>query len=623
MTVLRDNFRKLVSRKFDDRYMVWAFLVFGISLSLYMNYCYIMWDASQIFCDGQFQYCWYFYNELTEWKFRIIPTLQYPPLVYLVSSIFFRILGFSILTARLSISVFTVVFLLSMYGIGRELGGRLGGVCSFAMAMGSPTAGWAQSQFYLDFPQTAMTALAFFFLLSSVGFKNRNKSILFGFAMGLALLTKWSALFFMAFPIFWFILPHFFRGRRALAVTLTVIIYLVVVGFFILAHLMQLRDTAGWTFFPVKDIFADRQLIDHNRGWQSAYTMGVFLPSLLLFLSSFLMEKRWKKTEEEDSHPFLMLNFARALSVAVAMFGFWLIFNAQGVACKLNVDIFRNSDFDGITVLNYSNLFYHYSFSIPLMIVGSIFAVALSGDRYRRMSLPLSLLFLCIYFRFMLRYYPESLRYVLGVVVFAIPLGGYWIGRAGFLRRPIAILLIAVSLFSLMGWTGASMRSDYYFDILNDTIVFNINSPADWRVACRILRRNPPDPDVYDFNPALRRMEPGRKDRPGMVYVMMGWDNTRQDLIFHPDSFFDESLRMKKYHSYDVYYRPVFLRMVKSTLERPDRYSPDVMLITLRDEYPGDIIEELKKIYPGHRVEIESWDRPRNSRLYFLKFRKI
>ena len=151
-----------------------------------------------------------YYNAITE-GYPLNSVLErrpreYPPLLYITGAVAYGIFGPSEKAACLSITIFSLLLILAVYGMGLSLGGRWLAWISVLLAISSPEWFINGITFRHEAPLTAFLALCFLFYFRSEGFRNRKDSILCGVFAGLAASSKFSFLFFLVFPfIFWII----------------------------------------------------------------------------------------------------------------------------------------------------------------------------------------------------------------------------------------------------------------------------------------------------------------------------------------------------------------------------------------------------------------------------------
>lgn len=125
----------------------------------------------------------------------------YPPFRYWVTIPFYLLLGTSVVSAVISNLFFIILLAFSVYGIGETLWNSRVGLLAALFVLSSPVVASQFKEYQLDAPLAGMVALGFYLFLKADGFKNRKMSMWFGIATGLGMLTKWTFLFFFAFPL--------------------------------------------------------------------------------------------------------------------------------------------------------------------------------------------------------------------------------------------------------------------------------------------------------------------------------------------------------------------------------------------------------------------------------------
>jgi hypothetical protein len=115
----------------------------------------------------------------------------YPPFAYLIGSLGIAIGGVSIASPIIAENLFFISLLaLGCYQVGRLAFGRLAGLLSVVLALGSPLI-IAQSHIFMtDAPETAMVAVSIWLIIATEGFSRIRASALAGLAVGLGMLTK-------------------------------------------------------------------------------------------------------------------------------------------------------------------------------------------------------------------------------------------------------------------------------------------------------------------------------------------------------------------------------------------------------------------------------------------------
>lgn len=124
----------------------------------------------------------------------------YPPFRYWITIPFYLIFGDNFETAILSNLVFIFILTFSVYGLGKELWGRLTGILAAIFILANPFYVGQFKEYQLDAPLGAMVALSLYLLVKTKDFDDRKYSIWFGVSLGLGMLTKWTFFFAMVLP---------------------------------------------------------------------------------------------------------------------------------------------------------------------------------------------------------------------------------------------------------------------------------------------------------------------------------------------------------------------------------------------------------------------------------------
>ncbi|MGH9443850.1 MAG: LmeA family phospholipid-binding protein [Thermoanaerobaculia bacterium] len=125
---------------------------------------------------------------------------HYPPLAPLAASPAFaaedpRAATFFLNQAALAILIFAT------YALGKRHSSEAAGVLAAMAVTAFPMVSMQSREFMLDLPDAAMTSMALLALWRAERFRRPGPSLLFGLALGLALLTKWTVVFFLAAPL--------------------------------------------------------------------------------------------------------------------------------------------------------------------------------------------------------------------------------------------------------------------------------------------------------------------------------------------------------------------------------------------------------------------------------------
>jgi len=178
----------------------------------------------------------------------------YPPLQELLAGTLFLVTGPSPkISAALNI-LYLLLILWLLFLLGRRLfDADVGILAGFLFAASSAVV--IQSKFLmLDIPLVFWVLLAFYCFVRSESFARRPWALAYGLAFGLALLTKWSALFFLALPpLIAAFSAHAAKSRAAGAIWFNVLLAYLLAGLlaapWYLVHLAQFaRHSSGYVY---------------------------------------------------------------------------------------------------------------------------------------------------------------------------------------------------------------------------------------------------------------------------------------------------------------------------------------------------------------------------------------
>ncbi|MCD4786362.1 MAG: glycosyltransferase family 39 protein [Candidatus Eremiobacteraeota bacterium] len=589
----------------DNKYIIVLYLVFLVSLFLYQNYCYIKWDGASIFCDMQTFRSWKFFYVLKNHSHFGMLDMKYPPLVYLVSSAYYVILGYSPVVARMSLFIFSIIFILSMYGIGKEFGGRIGGICVSAIAASSPHIISFAHRYYIDFPQTAMTALAFYMLLLTKGYRDRKFSWILGVVLGLAVFTKWSTLFFILVPLVWFIIPYIFKNWKCPAVLGGTLALQAFVGWRLHSYYMSLQQADHWKVF-----------------WPRAYFVNLFLPVSAFLIGTVLLERKLEKDEKfPESGVGNILNFSRVATLPLIIVGPWLFWSARSIMNKFAGDVAWHRVFrDTLDYYIYA-IKYQYSFSTILIFIGLVFIFVFRKDIYRKLVLPVGLIFS---FFLMAKIGFPFMRYILSFLVFTAALGGYWVGYAGKLRKPVAVLIVTISIISLLGWFAVPGYSGIF-----QNVDFGVPEQvlAEKLTTFKILRTNPPVRNIFDASIAISCIETERNmDKEKPVFLLMDLRTPSSHFPVTGEDFWNEGiLQKKRFLIFEFSRLEDLLRRQKEGINprQRDLFVGDYIIVTEKSrEKLESVLEGISRHYPGCERIVYEWERPGGIKMYLVQFRQ-
>lgn len=160
-----------------------------------------LWDIA-----GHSERSAYFAQLLQLGEFKAIFNFQtiYPPLPYLVTAVFFLVGGWFAVIPSLSLIPFLILFILATYSLTYSLFQRRGiALAAAALALAYPLLAHFTHIYDLDFPLVAMTTAAIAALLKTNHLTERWWVVWSAVAIALAILTKWTAVLFVAVPFIW------------------------------------------------------------------------------------------------------------------------------------------------------------------------------------------------------------------------------------------------------------------------------------------------------------------------------------------------------------------------------------------------------------------------------------
>lgn len=357
----------------------------------------------------------------------------YPPLYYYLTGIFYNIFGMSMPIARSMEIIFAVIFILSMFGIGYETGGKWAGLSVMALSASSPLVLILSREYFLEFPQTATTAMAFYCILRSGYFRDRKYSVLAGVAMAISFLIKWSAIYFLIFPIIWYLIPIIHRVRKKIRVVLPVVWLPLVSMALTFIYLWKMKENS-----PI------------NR-WFLLYLILVLIPCVWEY---FIIRKNEERIahlpQQEREHITHLSNYVFFLMAFALIASPWCFDAAYLIQTKIITEsAVPRSLTANINALKnvYRMLFIH---SPILLSIGTLFILFIRKNRFLNMALPLNTLFITL---LLLKAGFPVERYWLSLVIFASTVGGFWLAYTRWGKYILSPVLILFSIISFIAWT--------------------------------------------------------------------------------------------------------------------------------------------------------------------------
>ncbi|WP_298984600.1 glycosyltransferase family 39 protein [Caldilinea sp.] len=179
-----------------------------------------------------------------------------PPALYLLTQLAYATWGASMDSAQYpNIALFAVILCLTFL-LARPVIGDWGAVGAAALLSLLPMATAMTRLYYMENSLTAPLLLAFYALLRSQQFRQRGWSIVFGVALGLALLAKWTAPIYLASPVAYILwASSFWRDQRHALQTARFIRPAALLAFGIGALMAWTWGWAGRDFIAKQEMF--------------------------------------------------------------------------------------------------------------------------------------------------------------------------------------------------------------------------------------------------------------------------------------------------------------------------------------------------------------------------------
>jgi len=127
----------------------------------------------------------------------------YPPLYHTVVAGFYSAFGKTVDAAQWANLPAIALLLISTYAVGRRVLDPIPAAAAAALVSFYPLMLWLSRETLIDYWLTSMVAFAIWLLLRTRDFSDRTRVIQFGLVCGLGMLTKWTFVFFLAFPTLW------------------------------------------------------------------------------------------------------------------------------------------------------------------------------------------------------------------------------------------------------------------------------------------------------------------------------------------------------------------------------------------------------------------------------------
>ncbi len=267
-----------------------------------------------------------------------------PPLTYIAAAIFQNIFGTGADQATIVNSLFSLILLSSVYGLGVQLFSIEVGLWAAGLCQVLPSLYQSRLDFLLDYPLTAAVTLSFFCLTvwrnmpTAKTQRAQRRGWLwvaaFGISFGLALLVKQTALFFLLTPILWVVVGVIQRRewQRLLQLIGGLLLSVAVFGFWYRTNWLLIL-TSGKRATVDSAIAEGDPALNTLAAWTYYWKILPDQVSWLLLLVPIVgLLLYWKQRRDISSH---LSPLASRLSPLIWLAVFWI---GAYLLCSLNIN---------------------------------------------------------------------------------------------------------------------------------------------------------------------------------------------------------------------------------------------------------------------------------------------
>ncbi|MCR5661077.1 MAG: glycosyltransferase family 39 protein [bacterium] len=340
----------------------------------------------------------------------------YPPLSYIVSAGFYYVFGVSKVTAISSQLVFLIPYLFGAWWLGRELGGKSGGLLVLLASAGNPWMSLHCRGYFLEVGMTAMAAVALALLCASKNCAKPKTTICLGIALGLGMLSKWAFIFFVAPAMIIPFIQAWKEGGHSRIMAVCAFIAPVLM----IAALWLALNTSFWDF-PRK-----------------SYTLASDVWVFLGIASFWLIRKKGWSTGS---------GLALAFTIAYLISGWWYFLSLQELRVKAFGDFGQGYDEKLSMIILWGTLLNTYWIAPIWFACG--FAYGVFKRDMRALTLALTAGIAAGLLFYWISRVPPGPRYMLPGTMMAMVIGVAWLGRFRYVKWPAAIILAFVSLLQI------------------------------------------------------------------------------------------------------------------------------------------------------------------------------
>ena len=423
------NAAGFLKRNWHYIFLVFILLLFTVNTAVFISKdrsplisessTHLMYALDSLLTMGSMKFTqWYYFNN------------DYPPLVYIITGIFFKIFGISIQTALWSLFPFSLLFIVSVFLTGEHFGGKAGAVASMLIAASNVPFLNFSHIYALDVPQAALTSISFLFLLKSETFTKKTYSYLFGIFLGLSLLCRINSIFFMLGPLVILFLYLSLRGWKVFLLGSAITASFCGLVIYFLLPALKNRNNPEVLIKMVPANF---------------FVFFIFLVILVLLI--FIMKNRllnnFSPSEKDNTDKILTGTRALIISLIISLpFYLWnlpLLMRkmAEHIQILDSASAFRE---------NLSNIHSFFPFILFLVIAGIVSFILRKRqipDFIMLVSMGLSGLILTSIAA------GSISRFLITEVLALAVLGGYWIQYTRQFRFPLLAIIFAFSIIPL------------------------------------------------------------------------------------------------------------------------------------------------------------------------------
>lgn len=232
--------------------------------------------------------------------------LYYPPLIYQFALAFFKIFGVSAKAAVAANIVWIFILFFSVYQIAwRIYKNQLIAIAAVIFLGAAPLLIGQAREFQVDLPLTAMVALSIWLILRTDQFSKLLPSLLFGLAVGIGMLTKWTYVFYVLPLIAIYFAYSIISAKKKIPVLLN-LIYAALVAIVISGYWYFTNKGSLLTDFNQNGIEVAKQEGDPTgfsvaaMSWYFKRILDnyLFLPLFIIYLAGLvwaLIKKEWRQ----------------------------------------------------------------------------------------------------------------------------------------------------------------------------------------------------------------------------------------------------------------------------------------------------------------------------------------